>query len=104
VSDGGIAVCLAESCIARGIGARVTLGLHGGRELAKLWSEEPSRVVVSFSPEREASLRAQAEGAGVPFTRIGTTGGSDLSIDAVVRVPVAALAKAHREALDAVVR
>jgi hypothetical protein len=39
----------------------------------------------------------------VPFAVIGTTGGTELSIDAVVRVPVTALAKAHREALDAVV-
>ena len=103
VSDGGIAVCLAESCIARGVGAQVKLGLHGGRELAKLWSEEPSRVILSYAPEHERTLRSQAEGAGVPFTVIGTTGGTELSIDAVVRVPVTALAKAHREALDAVV-
>lgn len=103
VSDGGIAVCLAESCIARGVGATVKLGLHGGRELAKLWSEEPSRVIVSFAPEHEQALRSQAEAAGVPFSLIGTTGGTELSIDSVVRVPVAALAKAHREALDAVV-
>jgi phosphoribosylformylglycinamidine synthase len=103
VSDGGIAIALAESCIARGVGCRVTLGLHGGRELAKLWSEEPSRVIVSFAAEHEASVRARAETAGVPFAAIGTTGGPELTIDHVVRVAVASLAKAHREALDAVV-
>ena len=83
--------------------ARSELGLHAGRELAKLWSEEPSRVVVSYAPEYEALVRGEAEAAGVPFAVIGTTGGPDLVIDQVVRVPVTALAKAHREALDKVV-
>jgi hypothetical protein len=41
--------------------------------------------------------------AGVPFAVIGTTGGSELVIDQVVRVSVAGLAKAHRDALDKVV-
>jgi phosphoribosylformylglycinamidine synthase len=103
VSDGGIAVALAESCIARGVGATVKLGLHAGRELAKLWSEEPSRAIVSFAPEVEALVRGEAEAAGVPFAVIGTTGGSELIIDQVVRVSVAGLAKAHRDALDKVV-
>jgi phosphoribosylformylglycinamidine synthase len=103
VSDGGIAVALAESCIARGVGATVKLGLHAGRELARLWSEEPSRAIVSFAPELEALVRGEAEAAGVPFAVIGTTGGSELVIDQVVRVSVAALAKAHRGALDKVV-
>jgi phosphoribosylformylglycinamidine synthase len=103
VSDGGIAIALAESCIARGVGATVKLGLHAGRELAKLWSEEPSRAIVSFAPELEALVRGEAEAAGVPFAVIGTTGGSELVIDQVVRVSVAGLAKAHRDALDKVV-
>ncbi len=103
VSDGGIAVCLAESCIAQGVGAKVTLGLRGGRELAKLWSEEPSRVVVSFVADHEARVRSEAEAAGVPFRIIGATGGKALAIDEVLQVPVSALAEAHRRALEAVV-
>ncbi len=103
VSDGGIAVCLAESCIAQGVGAKVTLGLRGGRELAKLWSEEPSRVVVSFVADHEARVRSEAEAAGVPFRIIGATGGKALAIDEVLQVPVSALAEAHRRALEVVV-
>ncbi|HKU41594.1 MAG TPA: phosphoribosylformylglycinamidine synthase subunit PurL, partial [Polyangiales bacterium] len=103
VSDGGIAVALAESCIARGVGCEVKLGLSQGRELAKLWSEEPSRVVISYRPEHEAKLRAESQAAGVPFHVLGQTGGDVLAIDQVVRVPVAALAEAHRNALDPVV-
>jgi phosphoribosylformylglycinamidine synthase subunit PurL len=103
VSDGGIAVCLAESCIARGVGCTVRLGLHGGRELAKLWSEEPSRVVISYRAEHEADLIARSKAAGVPFGILGETGGDALIIDEVLRVPVAGLAEAHRGALDPVV-
>jgi phosphoribosylformylglycinamidine (FGAM) synthase-like enzyme len=100
VSDGGIAVCLAESCIARGVGAAIQLGLHGGRELAKLWSEEPSRVVISYRAEHAADLIARSQAAGVPFSVLGETGGDALIIDEVLRVPLAALAEAHRTALD----
>ncbi|HKP55103.1 MAG TPA: phosphoribosylformylglycinamidine synthase subunit PurL [Polyangiales bacterium] len=103
VSDGGIAVCLAESAIARGVGCSVRLGLHAGRELAKLWSEEPSRVVISYRAEHERELLARSQKAGVPFAVLGETGGDAVVIDEVLRVSVAALAEAHRTALDPIV-
>jgi len=103
VSDGGIAVALAECCIANGVGCSVSLGLRPGRELAKLWSEEPSRVIVSFPAENEQRVQAEAKAAGVPFRVLGTTGGDELAIDEVLKVSVTALADAHRTALDPVV-
>jgi phosphoribosylformylglycinamidine synthase len=103
VSDGGLAVCIAESCIAGRVGCRLELGLTAGRELAKLWSEEPSRVVVSYAPRHEEAIRALCADAGVPFARLGETGGAELVIDALARVPVEALAAAHHSALDAIV-
>ena len=103
VSDGGLAVCIAESCIASGVGCKLALGLAPGRELAKLWSEEPSRVVISYAPQHEAAICAQCAGARVPFNELGESGGTELIIDELARVPVAALARAHRSALDSIV-
>ncbi|HEX4353422.1 MAG TPA: phosphoribosylformylglycinamidine synthase subunit PurL [Polyangiales bacterium] len=102
VSDGGLAVCIAESCIAGQIGCALTLGLSG-RELAKLWSEEPSRVVVSFDASNRAAIESACREADVPFSPIGMTGGDALTIDASCRVAVSELARAHRAALDPIV-
>jgi phosphoribosylformylglycinamidine synthase len=104
VSDGGIAVCLAESCVAGGTGA--TLALDLGRSpggLHALFSEEPSCVVVSYRPEHTAAVARLCTERDVPHATIGTTGGDVLVIDDVLRVPVADLARAHAAALDAIV-
>jgi phosphoribosylformylglycinamidine synthase len=102
VSDGGLAVAVAESCIAGGVGARLTLGLTPGRELAKLWSEEPSRVIISFPRENSDTIRGLCESAKVPFAVIGETGGDVLAIDDVALVRVDAMTKAHQSALSAI--
>jgi phosphoribosylformylglycinamidine synthase len=102
ISDGGLAVAVAESCIAGGVGARLTLGLTRGRELAKLWSEEPSRVIVSFPREHTDTIRGLCESAKVPFAVIGETGGDVLAIDDVALVRVDALAQAHQSALASI--
>jgi phosphoribosylformylglycinamidine synthase II len=104
VSDGGLLVAIAESCIAGSVGCRLQLGLTAGSdELKKLFSEEPSRVVISFEPAREAELSQLAAQAGVPFAVLGETGGEALVVDALADVPVSALQAAHRSALDAIV-
>ena len=104
VSDGGIGVCLAESCIAGGIGCQVTLDLRGGPGgLHALFSEEPSCVVVSYRPEHAAEAARLCAGLDVPHAALGTAGGDALAIDDLVRVPVADLTRAHAAALDAIV-
>jgi phosphoribosylformylglycinamidine synthase subunit PurL len=91
VSDGGLAVTLAESCVAasgssEAIGARVDLkapaGATGLDALAGLFGEGPSRIVVSVRPEDAATVLDRASAAGVPAVVIGTTGGAVLSITA----------------------
>jgi phosphoribosylformylglycinamidine synthase II len=103
VSDGGLLVAVAESCIGSGVGCRLHLGLRPGRELAKLWSEEPSRAVVSFAPEQGPAIRDLCRAGDVPFSSLGETGGSALVVEGLALVPVAELARAHASALDAFV-
>ena len=82
VSDGGVAVALAECCFAQEdlrVGARV--GLEGSERLRAdvlLFGESTGRVVVT-TRDAAALLRA-AEAAGVPAARIGRTGGKSLRI------------------------
>ena len=105
MSDGGLAVTLAESCAItvtgggdRVIGAQVELPAVQGASpldaLGALFGEGPSRVVVSVAPEGAADVLERAAAAGVPASRIGTTGGEVLSIAAA---PLGSLSVGVRE-------
>jgi phosphoribosylformylglycinamidine synthase subunit PurL len=88
VAEGGLAVALAECCLAGGLGARVDLGPLPPDGEALLFGEGPGAFVVSGDAQ---SLRAFG-GAAI---QIGTVGGADLTIDGVLSVAVADLATAH---------
>jgi phosphoribosylformylglycinamidine (FGAM) synthase-like enzyme len=88
VAEGGLAIALAECCIAGGLGARVDLGPLRPAGEALLFGEGPGAFVVSGPAQ---SLRAFG-GAAV---QIGTVEGSELAIDGMLGVPVAELAAAH---------
>ncbi len=78
VSDGGLAVCLAEMALRSGIGMHVR-GVAGH---ASLFGERPSRVVVcARSATAAADIAARANGAGMTVTELGTAGGGRLVVD-----------------------
>ncbi len=104
VSDGGIAVCLAECCIAGGRGARVKV--PGADELTAegaLFAEEPSRVVVSFAPRHAETVQRICEEHGVPLASIGVVDGETLVLEGLAEVPVRDLEHAWSRALDPIV-
>ncbi len=86
VSDGGLAVALAECCFggARRVGARVELA-DRLRPDALLFGESTGRVIAATS-DAPGLLRRAADG-GVPARRIGTTGGDRLRISAPAAPP-----------------
>ena len=95
VSDGGLAVAIAESCVIGGVGVSVDLELAGdARADAALFGEAPARIVVSVSDEDVADLRALSEERGTPMTVIGTVGGDFLRIAGLVDVPLSDAARA----------
>jgi phosphoribosylformylglycinamidine synthase len=80
VSDGGLAVALAECCLVgeRRFGAEIELSDAGLRPDALLFGESTGRVVTTT---RDAdALLARARRHGVPARRIGRTGGGRLTI------------------------
>jgi phosphoribosylformylglycinamidine synthase len=79
VSDGGLAVALAESAMSGGLGAEVRLD-STLRLSSLLFGETTGRAVVTFEPESEGRIRAAAEAKRVPFLVIGTVGGDRLRI------------------------
>jgi len=84
-SDGGMAVALAECCFSSltrdGVGAEIDL--NGPLPTTTLlFSESPSRIIVSFEASARAHIEKIAELAGCPFVVIGQVGGKQLRIDA----------------------
>ena len=102
VSDGGLAVCLAESCVFSGLGADVALDLEGRRD-AVLFGEAQSRVVLSVAPADLEAVQSLAREHGAQATPIGTVTDGPLRIEAglALEVAVADLARPYDTAIPA---
>jgi len=104
LSEGGLAIALAESCLAGGRGCQVTLP---GDPFTLLFSESAARAIVAVRPASEAAFAALADSHGVPAAALGTTGGTALDISAspdpsaAFTIPLSELAGAHRATLPA---
>jgi phosphoribosylformylglycinamidine synthase subunit PurL len=70
LSDGGLAVCLAESCFAGGLGAEVALAGKSPAEF-EIFNERGARAILSVSPENLASVLEVARQKGVAASEIG---------------------------------
>jgi phosphoribosylformylglycinamidine synthase len=84
VAEGGLAVALAECCVASGLGAELTVG----RDERALFGEGPGAFVVSAPHDAFAAFGAAA-------TPIGVVGGDFLRLADVLSVPVAELSDVH---------
>jgi phosphoribosylformylglycinamidine synthase len=98
---------LAESCFSslgrESIGADVNL--EGElTPTAQLFSESPSRIIISFDPADADAVRDIAERNNAPFTILGRVGGHRLIINVngaeAVRADVSDLEAAWRNALS----
>lgn len=79
LSDGGMGVALAESCISGSLGAEVELTSELRADVL-LFSESQSRILLSAAPEQADALQQLIEGKGVPVARIGQVGGAGLNV------------------------
>jgi phosphoribosylformylglycinamidine synthase subunit PurL len=99
LSDGGLGVALAESCLRGGVGCRVTLP---GDPFTALFSESVARAVVAVRPGSESAFAALCAEQGVPAAEIGTTGGDSLVVDGCFEVAIPELAAAHEGTLPGI--
>ena len=95
LSQGGLAVTLAEMVLHNNIGA--TLTLSGELGIALL-SESPGRVVVAVSPADGANFAAMAKAHDISIVKIGSTGGDALTINDSV-IPLNELRAAHTQTI-----
>ncbi len=94
LSDGGLAVGLAEMAIASGIGATVDR-LADQPALPVLFGEDQGRYLMTIAADKVDAVVGRARDAGISAPRIGTTGGTDLILGGVVSISVAKLREAH---------
>ena len=87
MSDGGLAVCLAEICVASGVGARVELSA-----VTSLFAEDPHRLLVVMEP-------GTAELPDDFSRRVGVMGGDAIVFGDGTAVELADVASAWREAI-----
>jgi len=99
ISDGGLAIALAEMCMASGKG--VSAELESNTPHAALFGEDQSRYLITM-PESYANMfAANAEDSGVFFSRLGTVGGDRLTIGEIVSVSVEEMKSVHEAWLPA---
>ena len=91
VSDGGLAVALAEMAMAGAMGATIATE---DPEHAFLFGEDQGRYVLAAPPGKTEAIAEEARRLAVPFSRIGVTGGETLRLGATT-IALAALREAY---------
>jgi phosphoribosylformylglycinamidine synthase II len=105
-SDGGLAVALAECCFSSlnrpVLGANISL-IEGLPVTAALFSESPSRIIISFAASARAEIEKIAQRENCPLALLGEVGGEMLQIEVgnatVVSARVSELESAWRGSL-----
>jgi phosphoribosylformylglycinamidine synthase len=101
VADGGLALALAECALRGGVGVRVAAEA-GLSPRQWLFSESPTRVVVSVAPPEIGQVRHAVEAAGLGATELGeTVDEPTLSVDGVATLDVHTAGRAWRGGLPA---
>ncbi|MCM8774988.1 MAG: phosphoribosylformylglycinamidine synthase subunit PurL [Candidatus Omnitrophica bacterium] len=108
-SEGGLAVCLAESCITnrqRMIGAAIDLTVLAEKSCRTdeiLFGEAPSRIVVTVKKQDLPSLEKIAKRHSVPVYPLGTVGGNQFLVkkknQTLIDLPIETISATWRYAI-----
>ncbi|WP_027057180.1 phosphoribosylformylglycinamidine synthase subunit PurL [Mesorhizobium loti] len=98
LSDGGLAVALAEMAMASGIGATVP-GLAGTDPIPVWFGEDQGRYLLTLSVDPQSrewdAIREEQSKLGIFAPWIGSTGGTELKLGDARAMPVSDLTAAH---------
>ena len=101
VSEGGLAVALAECCFLnmdQHFGAQINLNIHDRCDFI-LFGEDQSRIILSLSEENLPRLVSICDNYEVPMSVIGRVGGLYLTINDLIKANVNELASLYRNAI-----
>ena len=99
-SDGGLAVALAEMCLAGERGLDGANAVLGPRLDAALFGEAQSRIVVTVRPGERGALEGIARGLAVPLAYIGRVSGEGRFRLGPIDLPLAELRDAYEHGLE----
>jgi phosphoribosylformylglycinamidine synthase II len=108
LSEGGLAVALAEASLRNGVGARIWLDdvceRDGVDAFTLLFSESTGRAVVAVRPAEEARFTDLCEAAGLAHARIGVVDDEarTLDVQGQFTLPLNELRTAHTSTLPAI--
>ena len=100
LSDGGLAVALAEMALAGGMGAEIR-DTPAGPPHAVLFGEDQSRYLVAVPPGEAAAVVREGAAAGVRVQAIGRVGGDALILPGETPILLTELRTAHETPLPA---
>jgi phosphoribosylformylglycinamidine synthase subunit PurL len=100
LSDGGLSQALVESCLRNGVGARVVLPQDVEPAVA-LFSESTGRALAVVPRGHEKAFTALAEEHGLPWSPLGSVGGSALDVRDLFNIPLDELRTAWTGTLPA---
>jgi len=101
LSDGGLAVALAEMAMAGGVGAALPEVPAGLATHAYLFGEDQARYLLAVDAETAPDLLYSASAQGIDALVIGVTGGDTLTLPGGQTIAVAELREAHEGWLPA---
>jgi phosphoribosylformylglycinamidine synthase len=91
LADGGLAVAVAEMCLASGMGAQVTVPSEAPAVIAWLFGEDQARYLLAVPPGVERDILHRASEEGVVARTIGRTGGDALTLGAAPAISIESL-------------
>ena len=106
VSDGGLAVCLAEMAHYGQLGAEITVKARNEMRMdGILYGEAQSRIVFTVSPGKEEEVKTIVAARAVQVTEIGRVEGSSLRIEVneveMIQLPVSKISETYEGAIPA---
>jgi phosphoribosylformylglycinamidine synthase len=102
ISDGGLAVAVAEVCVRSGVGAAVDVD-----DWKQFFSEAPHRFIAAIHPDNAGPIAAMSREAGVAARRIGAFSGESITLrsdSAEGSTTVAAATSAYFESIPSRMR
>lgn len=99
ISDGGLAVTLAEMAIFSGLGADLSTQNLGNSLHEVLYSEAQSGVVVTVPSGASDPFEKSCEKAGIPAQKLGSVGGKKFVVKNVIDLAVSDLASVYNTTL-----
>ena len=101
LSDGGLAITLAEMAIFGGIGAEILLEplMDESTILETLFSESQSGIIITVEPDNAGPIKSLFETAEVPCHKLGAVQGEKLEIAGLEAISISKLQSVYEKAL-----